>query len=257
MDTLLHPVGPEPERTYWIRRGIVAAAVLLVLALLFWFLGALFGGGTEQTGAPAPQESSATAGGPSSSPSSATSGASTGGASSTPAASGSSSSSASPTTSTSASSGRTPATPSPSASPSSAKPSASPTPTGPVMCKPEDVVVNVSGAKTVKSGASTQLSVTFTSATACILDFSAVPFDLTITSGSDRIWSTEDCGASQVSGLLKLQPFKPWSHSWTWNTQRSAAECKSVDEYLRPGTYVATAELQGSQKRVQVMQLVG
>ena len=252
MDTLLHPAGPEPERTYWIRRGIVAAAALLALILLFWLVGKLFSGGTEQTGAAAPQESSAAAGGTSSSP----------------ASSAASSTSASPTTSKSASAAKTSATPwpspdktsaapSPSASQSSAKPSASPTSTGPVMCKPEDVVVNVSGAKTVKSGASTKLSVTFTSPTACILDFSEIPFQLTITSGSDRIWSTEDCGASQVSGLLKLQPFKPWSHSWTWNTQRSAKECKSVDEYLRPGTYVATAELKGSQKRVQVMQLVG
>ena len=33
MSTLLHPEGPEPERTYWIRRGIVIAAGIVVVAL--------------------------------------------------------------------------------------------------------------------------------------------------------------------------------------------------------------------------------
>lgn len=38
MGSLLHPVGPEAARTYWLRRGaIVLAAVLVVAALAFVF----------------------------------------------------------------------------------------------------------------------------------------------------------------------------------------------------------------------------
>jgi len=33
------PVGPEPARTYWLRRAVVAAAVLLVVVLLLQLLG--------------------------------------------------------------------------------------------------------------------------------------------------------------------------------------------------------------------------
>jgi hypothetical protein len=36
MGSLLNPVGPEPTRVYWLRRGAVVLAVVLVVAALVW-----------------------------------------------------------------------------------------------------------------------------------------------------------------------------------------------------------------------------
>lgn len=47
MSTVLRPVGPHPQRVYWVRRLVLLAAVVLVLVLAWWGLGALGGGAQE------------------------------------------------------------------------------------------------------------------------------------------------------------------------------------------------------------------
>lgn len=67
----LRPVGPEPAATYWQRRALVLAAVLLVLLSLRFLLGALFGGDEEPdrlsgpAAASAPSASTSSSAGPS------------------------------------------------------------------------------------------------------------------------------------------------------------------------------------------------
>jgi len=47
-DALLHPVGPEPARVYWIRRAVVVGLPLLLLIVLLANLGG--GGGSRSPG---------------------------------------------------------------------------------------------------------------------------------------------------------------------------------------------------------------
>lgn len=101
------------------------------------------------------------------------------------------------------------------------------------------------------------LSVSLTSQKACTITFAKTPFELRIYSGTDRIWSTNDCAKIQLSGTLTLQPGRAWQHVWRWPTQRSSKGCSLSDEYLGPGTYVATAVLSGGRPRQHVFQLVG
>ena len=45
------PIGPEPARTYWIRRGLVVLIAVLVIALIVWLLSSLAGGSARKGGA--------------------------------------------------------------------------------------------------------------------------------------------------------------------------------------------------------------
>ena len=45
------PIGPEPARTYWIRRGLVVLIAVLVIALIAWLLSSLAGGSARKGGA--------------------------------------------------------------------------------------------------------------------------------------------------------------------------------------------------------------
>lgn len=42
------PIGPEPARTYWIRRGLVVLIAVLVIALIVWLLSSLAGGSARK-----------------------------------------------------------------------------------------------------------------------------------------------------------------------------------------------------------------
>lgn len=52
MSTLLRPVGPNPQRVYWVRRLVVMVAVAGVVALV-WAVAFRGGGGAVGAGAPA------------------------------------------------------------------------------------------------------------------------------------------------------------------------------------------------------------
>ena len=241
MESLLRPVGPEPERVYWMRRGAVLLALVLVLSLLFWGLGKLFGGDDKSTDAvPASQ-----AGTPSAAAS--TPGSASPSASASASASGSESASSSASTSASTSASATPSAT-----------SASPTPTGPVTCAPDKLTLKVEGPHRSKSGENMQLKVSVTSEEACFLDFTKTPLELRVYSGSDRIWTTNHCDKWQARNKVDFTPGKTWTRAWTWETLRSADGCTlKKDEYLRPGTYVATAEVKGATPAQRIFQLVG
>lgn len=224
MSSLTHPRGPEPERTYWIRRGIALAAVVAALAVLVWVASMLFGSKKGTAGPVATPNSSTLA---QNMP--------------TP----------TPTPSPSASTSPTPgASKSPSASASS--------PAVPIMCKGTDIGVDLTADSSVKSGASTTLAVKFTnnSSAACKVNFGANPLTIKIYSGSDRIWSTEDCRAWAPRGTTNpLKAGASWTFSEPWQTKRSASGCAVKSTYLQPGTYVATASIAGGASNSQVIRL--
>lgn len=220
MDGVRHPVGPEPAATYWWRRGLVV--VLLALVVLVVALVA-HGAGGPRTVAAAP----AAAG-----------------------TSGSVPSKGSTTSEPSAAASSRSAGPAPSTS--SAKPSARSTakPTGTALpaCNPAQMEVALTGSKTLAPGRSTvfRLSMVNDGPGRCQATVRARHFELKVYSGTDRIWSSKDCAGSleRVSEPLGRGKAAEWR--MTWNGRRSAPDCQDRPGLPGAGTYVATAQLDGS-----------
>lgn len=206
MGSLLHPVGPEEPRVYWVRRSLVVIVAVLVVVGIGWLVW--------------PREPAVSAVPP---PSNTT----------TPPA---------PTVST------TPTVPSP-----------SPTPTGPVACDPGVMKLGVAGFQKVKVGAKNTaftLTVTNGGTVPCILTISPKTYQLTVTSGKDRIWSTADCDKWLPAKETTLEGGAAHEFTVKWTLRRSSEGCKLAKSQLRPGTYLATASLNDKATGKQVMQLV-
>ena len=61
MSTVLHPVGPQPERVYWVRRLAVLAAFVVVVVLLAAVWAIVSGGRGDAAGTDAPASDAAAA----------------------------------------------------------------------------------------------------------------------------------------------------------------------------------------------------
>lgn len=256
MSTVLNPAGPEPAQTYWIRRLAVVGVAVVVLAVA----GALIANGTSsgsavQGDSPPPLAAPATAVGtptrtptatakPSAGPSSAV-------RSVTPSSTvpGDSTSTAKPSTKA--------ATPAPTAKATpTAKPTLTPEPR-PVACAPSALRPTLTGAqrRKPKQRSTFTLSLINGSGGTCTASVNRDNFELVITSGSDRIWSTKDCATivKPFSRTLKAEQAVEWK--LTWNGLRSRAGCKPRPEVPRPGTYYATAQLTGAEPVRLLMRL--
>lgn len=207
--------GQLPDRVYWIRRGLVLVALIVVIAVIAGIISAIRG--ATKTAAPA---------------------------TSTPPAV----SETSPSPSYSATDQPTTVASSSSASPSvSAATSTSATATTPVECIPNLLSLAVSGPRSVPTTAKADLQVTITNSgsVACVFVFDT-RFVLRVVSGSDEIWSTADCAAWRATGTQTLQPGAAATFKTTWDRHRSQKECKVVPTTLKSGTYVADASYVGA-----------
>ncbi|MGC3954404.1 MAG: hypothetical protein QM804_09175 [Propionicimonas sp.] len=151
-----------------------------------------------------------------------------------------------------------PVSSSPTAPPPST-PAPSPTPTGPVACDPTLMKLDVAGFQKVKVGAKDTvftLSVTNNGKDSCVLDISPKTYQLTVTSGKDRIWSTADCEKWLPAKKTTLKGGAAHEFSVKWTVRRSAKGCKLNKDQLKAGTYVATASLAGKSTAKQPLQLV-
>ena len=194
------PVGPEPASTYWTRRAVLALVVVVVL----WGLIALLTGGGEDTLDPAAEvDASAT---PSPEP--------------TP----------TPTASESAS-------PDPSAS-------ASPSASGAVAsCSDADLQLSAAADKQVYAvGESPVLVLTIRNASTrpCLRDLGQGASELVVTSGPDRIWSSDDCSPGGPPGPRVLEPGQEDVQRLTWSATRSRPGCEGDKAAVAPGTYVVS-----------------
>lgn len=233
MDGLINPVGHESARTYWVRRLLVLVALLLVIALIVAVIKAIA----------APPKSDPVAAPVSSQTATPTPSATT----STPIAS-------APATSASSAEPKPSVTPTPSPKPAAPKPAATPTPTPLPKCDPAKLHVAVTGPTVVDRDDAAAISVGITNALPVECALSTKTFELRIYSGTDRIWSTLDCPAGVPDKAVRLGPAKAQQWKFSWPTKRSAAGCKLVDN-LRPGTYVATAVVEGAKPAQHVMRL--
>jgi hypothetical protein len=83
------------------------------------------------------------------------------------------------------------------------------------------------------------LAVRTTGRAPCTRDLGPTEVALVITSGQDRIWASADC-ARPAPDVRVLTPGDPVTLQVTWARVRSTPGCPSAGATARPGTYVAT-----------------
>lgn len=147
-----------------------------------------------------------------------------------------------------------PATPS---APTSASPTPSPTPTGPLACDATNTDLALAGYQKVKQDGKQPfaLSITNTGTGTCVLDLKPSVLTLTVTSGTDRIWSTDDCTKWVPTYKGKLKAGKAYEFRITWPVARSSAGCKVSKAMLGTGTYVGSAAFAKDATARQVFQV--
>jgi len=235
MSGLLRPVGPETAHTYWVRRALIFGATMVLAVAV-----ALIANGTSSGSAVRANPSPPTAGYPipsSASPSSMLT------AMATPAA-------AEP----SASATSTPVPKATTRKASTKKADRS----GRVDCPVDELRPTLTGKQRLapKKPYTFQLSLINGSDKTCMARVTKKNFEFAIDSGSDRIWSTADCPSTIKPIRRKLASEHAVAWSLTWDGKRSKPDCKSGRKALRPGTYVATAQLADAEP-VQLRMILG
>lgn len=121
--------------------------------------------------------------------------------------------------------------------------SASPTPTGPQPCATENLRLSMAGYQKLAQGAKQPFTVAIKNAgtAPCVLTVNSTAFVLTVTSGSDRIWSTADCAAWVPTKKLTVKPQASYQFQINWPLLRSTPTCKTSKTVVNPGTYVGQA----------------
>jgi len=148
----------------------------------------------------------------------------------------------------------TPSQPTTPAGTPSATESATPTPSGPLACDQTNTGLALAGYQKVKQDAKQpfKLALTNTGGAACVLDLTPSNFSLTVLSGTDRIWSTDDCAKWVPAKKQTLKPQKAYEFGIEWGVVRSGAGCKEAKALLDKGTYVANAVFVDSVKARQI-----
>ncbi len=82
-----------------------------------------------------------------------------------------------------------------------------------------------------------QLTVTNTGTVACTRPLGQGAVELTVFSGSDRIWSSDDCTPGGPPGPVQLAPGEARTTTLTWSGRRSRPGCTGDKERGEAGTY--------------------
>lgn len=140
-----------------------------------------------------------------------------------------------------------PATPRTTPKPTS---TSTPYPGGVTDCPSADVAVTiVPAAPSFAAGVSPTFTLTITNngGAACLVDAGDTHRAIVVTSGTDRIWSNQDCAAAGSDPrTLLLAPKQTDTTQLAWNRVRSAQGCPSGLPAPAAGTYVATFSAGGA-----------
>lgn len=219
MSSVTRPKGPLPPRVYWTRRLLVVA---VSLAIVFG-LGRVLGGEPGGSGPVArPAAADATQATKSAAPA------------------------AQPTDrSTAPSTADAQPAPKPKAK-AKAKKTPLAVPTG--ACADDDVKITPSVDKPVAgSDVTITLNLTTLQSPACNWVVSPESAVLKLTSGSDRIWSTQDCPSAIKEQAVVVRKGHQTKVSVVWSGQRSDDECSRTTLWAQPGYYHASAAALGAE----------
>ena len=148
--------------------------------------------------------------------------------------------------------------PEPSAEPTPT-PSASPT-AEPEPCPDDALEVTASSdADSYPAGATAALTlqVRNTGTVPCRRALGQGAVELTVSSGDDRVWSSDDCAPGGGTGEVVLDPGGEQSARATWSTVRSAPGCPPDQPQAQPGTYRVTARVGELQVPGESFQVTG
>ncbi|HZI96125.1 MAG TPA: hypothetical protein VFD41_01215 [Actinomycetales bacterium] len=118
----------------------------------------------------------------------------------------------------------------------------------PGPCAAEQLqVVATADAGSYPDGTTPQLGATVrnTGERACTVDLGEPAVTLLVVSGSDRIWSSDDCETETASAPVAVEGAGEQAVTVEWPRQRSAEGCPSDLAEPRPGTYQFTATVAG------------
>lgn len=216
--SVTRPRGPLPPRVYWTRRVLVLA---VVCALVFG-ISRLLGGGAETPSDPVARPASGLATGEATPRAAATS----------------------------------EARPQPAAKPAKKKtrtPLAMPT--GP--CQDSDVKVVPTLVDPAYAGEDVRLTLRLSTyeSPACNWEVSSDTVAVKLTSGSDRIWSSQDCPAAVTTEAVVLRNRKPVLVDVVWSGRRSDSDCSRSTLWAQPGYYHVAAAAMGSEPESRQFQL--
>lgn len=213
MSTMTRPRGPLPARVYWTRRLLVLG---LALGLVFG-IGRLLGGGPAGDAGPSARPAAATA-------------------------SGSPSVQATTTVTTQASlpPGQTKGKGGKAAVPLAM-------PTGP--CSDSDVMAEpvVKGNAYAGHDVAITLRLSTIESPACTWRVSPDAVVVRLTSGSDRIWTSQECPATVPEQDVVLRQATVAEVDVVWSGQRSDPTCSRTTQWAEPGSYHATAAALGAE----------
>ncbi len=101
----------------------------------------------------------------------------------------------------------------------------------------------VSDSRTYKLGSSAQIGMTITNTGTgpCSMDAGSAALELVISSGSDRVWSSDDCQTAGESRPTVIEPNGVLESKVAWNLERSSQGCGTDLSALKAGTYQLVA----------------
>lgn len=229
MSSVTRPRGPLPSRVYWTRRILVLG---LALALVFG-IGRLLGGEPRRTAGPSARPAAASA--------------------------------TSPSADLTASASAT-------GDPSTAEPSTTQgrervgeraevvtpvaVPTGPCADSDVKVAPSVDGPAYAGTDVAITLNLTTVDSPACNWRVSPESVVVKLTSGDDRIWSTQDCPGAVPSQSVVVRKGEVTRVPVTWSGQRSDDECSRTTLWAEPGYYHAVAAALGAEPADQQFELL-
>ena len=120
-------------------------------------------------------------------------------------------------------------------------------PTGPCVDSDVEVTPSVDGKAYAGSDVTITLNLTTLTSLACTWEVSPQSVVLKLNSGSDRIWSTQDCPGAIERQSVVVRKGRTTKAYATWNGQRSDGECSRTTLWAQPGYYHAEAAALGSE----------
>lgn len=230
MSAVTRPRGPLPARVYWTRRTLVVVVALALVFGLARLLGGSGSNGTDPSAQPVGADASSTG----------TTAATTSAAPTTPTDAATAATVSSSPTEDPAKPGTPPG--------KAAKASQTPLPVSSGPCPSDDIVATPTIKNTAYAGKPVVFAMNLTtkSTEACDFDVSARSLVIKITSGSDRVWSTQDCHGAVPKQSVVVRKDTPATVDVAWSGQRSDKDCTRSTTWAEPGWYHAVAAAFGS-----------
>ena len=131
---------------------------------------------------------------------------------------------------------------------------------GPLTCPDSALTLTaVPGTPTAPAGSTVRFTLTVrnTGSVACRRDLGGGALEVLVYSGTDRIWSSDDCSTDKGRSVQMLAAGGSLESTVSWVGKRSAAGCPKDEPVARRGTYTVRARLGTLRSGRSVFRLTG